>query len=118
MISSGFIIQGRGGQSCRIISDKRQGGKMRKTKFCAKALAVSLVLAFAWSCSSGEKPPLLGKETVKGWLSDPEVIILDVREPKDWNVSDKKIKGAVRQDPDEVKIWAADLPKNKKIVLY
>jgi hypothetical protein len=118
MISSKFIIQGGGGQSCRIISDKRQGRKMWKTRFCAKALAVSLVLAFAWSCGSGVKTPLLGKETVKGWLSDPEVIILDVRASKDWNVSDKKIKGAERQDPDEVKIWAADLPKNKKIVLY
>jgi rhodanese-related sulfurtransferase len=91
---------------------------MRKTTFSAKALAVSLVLAFAWSCGSGEKPQLLDKKTIKGWLSDREVIILDVRALKDWNVSDKQIKGAVRQDPDEVKTWAADLPKNKKIILY
>jgi rhodanese-related sulfurtransferase len=59
-----------------------------------------------------------GQKTIKSWLSDREVIILDVRAPKDWIVSDKKIQGAVRQDPDEVKTWAADLPKNKKIVLY
>ena len=91
---------------------------MRKTKFLAMALAVSLMLAFAWACSSGEKPPLLEKETIKSWLADREVSILDVRAPKDWNVSDKKIKGAVRQDPDEVKTWAANLPKNQKIVLY
>ena len=32
--------------------------------------------------------------------------------------SDKKIKGAVRQDPDEVKTWAANLPKDKKIIPY
>ena len=38
--------------------------------------------------------------------------------PKIGNVSDKKIKGAVRQDPNEVKTWAASLPKDKKIVLY
>ena len=91
---------------------------MRKTKFKVMALAVSLMLAFTWSCGSGEKPPLLDQENVKSWLSDREVIILDVRAPKDWNVSDKKIRGAVRQDPDEVKTWAANLPKNKKIVLY
>jgi len=60
----------------------------------------------------------LDRETIKSWLSNPEVIILDVRAPKDWNPSDKKIKGAVRQDPDEVTTWAANLPKNKKIVLY
>jgi hypothetical protein len=91
---------------------------MRKNTFWAMALAVSLMLAFTWSCGSGEKPPLLDKETIKSWLSDREVMILDVRAPKDWQVSDKKIKGAVRQDPDEVKTWAANLPKDKKIVLY
>jgi hypothetical protein len=91
---------------------------MRKIKFWVLALATSLILAFTWSCGSGEKPPLLEKETIKSWLSDCEIIILDVRAPKDWNVSDKKIRGAVRQDPDETKTWAANLPKNKKIVLY
>ena len=90
----------------------------RQTKFLAMALAVSLILAFTWSRCSGEKTPLLDKKTIKSWLSDREVIILDVRASKDWNVSDKIIKGAVRQDPDEVKTWAANLPKNKKIVLY
>ena len=91
---------------------------MRKTNFSVMALAISLMLAFTWSCSSGEKPPLLDRETIKSWLSNPEVIILDVRAPKDWNVSDKKIPGAVRREPDEVTIWAANLPKNKQIVLY
>ena len=91
---------------------------MRKTKFRVMALALSLMLAFTWSCGSGEKVPLLDRETIKSCLSDHEVIILDVRAPKDWNVSDKKIKGAVRQDPDEVATWADNLPKNKEIVIY
>jgi hypothetical protein len=91
---------------------------MRKTKFRAMAIAVSLMLAFTWSCGSGEKAPLLDKENIKSCLSDREAIILDVRAPKDWNVSDKKIRGAVRQDPDEVTTWAANLPKNKQIILY
>lgn len=91
---------------------------MRKTKFWAIALAVSLMLAVTWSRGSIGKLPLLDKETIISLLSDREVIILDVRAPKDWNVSDRKIQGAVRQDPDEVKTWAANLPKNKKIVLY
>jgi rhodanese-related sulfurtransferase len=91
---------------------------MRKTKFWAMALAVSLMLALAWFYGSSEKAPLLDQKTVKSWLSDCQVMILDVRAPKDWNVSDQKIQGAVRQDPDEVKTWAANLPKDKKIVLY
>ena len=91
---------------------------MRKNEFRAMALAVSLILALTWSCCNDGKAPLLDKETIKNWLSDREVMILDVRAPKDWKVSDKKIQGAVRQDPEEVKTWAANLPKNKKIVLY
>jgi hydroxyacylglutathione hydrolase len=91
---------------------------MRRSRFWAMALAVSLVLAFVCSCGDGEKPPLLDQENVKSSLSDHEVIILDVRASKDWNVSDKKIKGAMRQDPDEVATWAVNLPKNKKIILY
>ncbi len=91
---------------------------MQKTGFWAMALAASLMLAFACSCGDGEKPPLLDQENVKSSLYDREVIILDVRASKDWNVSDKKIEGAVRQDPDEVATWAVSLPKNKKIILY
>jgi rhodanese-related sulfurtransferase len=90
---------------------------MQTSKSWAKVLAFGLVLAITWSCA-GQKPPLVDKETLKGWLSDPQIIVLDVRAPKDWHVSDKKIKGAVRQDPNEVKTWAANLPKDKKIVLY
>jgi rhodanese-related sulfurtransferase len=81
-------------------------------------VAISLMLASIYCCGSGEKPPLLDQENVKSVLSDHNVILLDVRAPKNWNVSDKKIKGAMRQDPYEVNIWAANLPKDKKIVLY
>jgi rhodanese-related sulfurtransferase len=91
---------------------------MRNIKFCALALVISLLLAFTWSYGNGKKPPLLDRDTVKTWLSDGEVIILDVRAPKDWIPSDKKIKGAARRNPDEVQTWAASLPKDKIIVLY
>ena len=91
---------------------------MRKTKLWAMVMAVGLILAFSWACSSAAETPLVDKETLKTWLADPQVIILDVRQPKDWEGSDKKIKGAVRQEPKEIKTWAANLPKDKKIVLY
>ncbi len=90
---------------------------MQTGKLWAMRLAVSLILVIIWSCA-GKDLPLVDQETLKSWLSDPQVLILDVRAPKDWKVSDKKIKGAVRQDPYEVKTWAASLPKDKKIVLY
>ena len=91
---------------------------MRKTKLWAIMLTVCLLLAFTWSCASGKDAPRLDKETLKSWLSDPQVMILDVRAPDDWKDSTAKIKGAVRQDSKDVKTWAATLPKDKKIVLY
>ena len=91
---------------------------MKKPQIWATVWVVSLMLAFIWSCSPSNTPPLLGKETIKGWLSDPQVMIIDVRAAKDWDPSHMKIKGAVRQDPNEVKTWAANLPRDQKIVLY
>ncbi len=101
-----------------MILHKLQERKVRKPGFRTMALAASLVLAFTWSYGSGEKPLLLHKENIKSRLSDRDIVILDVRASKDWNVSDKKIKGAVRRDPDEVTIWADKLPDNKQILLY
>jgi rhodanese-related sulfurtransferase len=91
---------------------------MQRTRLWIMVMAASLMLAFSGACSSAQEAPRVDKETVKSWLADPQVVILDVRAPSDWQTSSKKIKGAVRQDPQEVKIWAASLPKEKKIVLY
>lgn len=91
---------------------------MQKTKLWAIVMAVSLMLAFSWACSSAAEAPRVDKDTVKGWLGNPQVIIVDVRAGDDWQDSKTKIKGAVRQDPKAVQTWAASLPKEKKIVLY
>jgi hypothetical protein len=92
--------------------------KMRKIGLLARVLVVSLLVIFPLACASGASAPRLDQETLKGWLSDPQVLILDVRQASDWQSSDKKIKGAVRVNPNDVKTWAALLPKDKKIVLY
>ncbi len=95
---------------------------MEKARLWLMMMGASLMLAFTWSCAigqaTGQEAPRLDRETLKTWLSDPQVLILDVRQPHDWQGSDKKIKGAVRQDPKDFKTWAADLPKGKEIVLY
>jgi hypothetical protein len=91
---------------------------MRKIGLWARVLAASLLVIFPLACASGANAPRLDQETLKGWLSDPQVLILDVRQAHDWQGSDKKIKGAVRVNPNDVKTWAALLPKDKKIVLY
>jgi hypothetical protein len=51
-------------------------------------------------------------------LDDAQLLILDVRTTGSWQDSDKKIKGAVRKNPETFDSWAADLPKNKFLTLY
>ena len=51
-------------------------------------------------------------------LEHPQVLILDVRTSGSWQASDKKIKGAVRKNPDTFDSWANELPKDKYLALY
>jgi rhodanese-related sulfurtransferase len=61
----------------------------------------------------------IDKETLRSWLGDPQVFIMDVRAPKDWEASDIKIEHAHRFDPVQpVASWAKDVPRDKKLVLY
>jgi len=59
------------------------------------------------------------KEELKSLLGNPDVIVLDVRQPDDWNKSHDKIAGAVREDPKkDMKTWAQEYPKDKALVFY
>jgi rhodanese-related sulfurtransferase len=91
---------------------------MRKTKLWTMLMAAGLMLALSWACSAAPEAPRVDKDTLKSWLGTPQLVLLDVRAGDDWQDSKTKIKGAVRQDPKQVKTWAASLPKDKKIVLY
>ncbi len=49
---------------------------------------------------------------------NPAIMIIDVRQGRDWRSSNMKIKGAVRRAPENFKAWANQLPKDKQLVLY
>jgi rhodanese-related sulfurtransferase len=91
---------------------------MRPGRLWFLVMAVGLMVPISWSLAAAQEAPRIDKETLKSWLGNPGVMIIDVRQPRDWQASDKKIQGAVREDPHAVSAWAATLPKNKKIVLY
>jgi rhodanese-related sulfurtransferase len=68
---------------------------------------------------AAEKVPRITDEELKSMLGKPELVLLDVRTPSDWETSQAKIKGAVREDPDRpTKSWAEKSWKGKTIVLY
>jgi hypothetical protein len=98
-----------------------QGKEDMKNQAAIKTVMILLtLLAVAWfgGPALGAEVRYVDRDTLKGWLGRPEVLILDVRQPGAWEHSDKKIKGAVRQDPNAVATWGPGLPKNKRIVVY
>lgn len=55
------------------------------------------------------------KETLQQRLHDPDMVIIDLRH----NRKDaKKIAGALLEDSDKVKEWAANYRKDLTLVLY
>ncbi len=57
-------------------------------------------------------------ETLNDKLENPDVVVIDVRDIKDWEISPLKIKGAVREDPTKVKTWASKFSKENTLVTY
>ena len=68
--------------------------------------------------AAADEAPRMTKEQLKALLDDPDVVILDVRTSRGWKGSEKKIKGAVRENPKRFKSWAHTYPKDKTLVLY
>jgi hypothetical protein len=62
--------------------------------------------------------PRIQADELKSRLNDPALIVIDVRTDEDWNNSQAKIKGAVRQPAKAVSDWASTYTKDQTIVLY
>jgi len=62
--------------------------------------------------------PRMTIDELKAILDTSDLVIVDVRGSGDWEDSDQKIKGAVREDPVAVETWAKKYPKDKTFVLY
>ena len=57
-------------------------------------------------------------DELRGMIDNPDLTLIDVRYDKDWEGSNMKIKGAVREDYRDIKSWGDKYPKNKLLVLY
>jgi len=92
--------------------------KWRNAVHAVVLIMVMIGMSFAAAGLAAEDAPRITKEEVKALLGDPGVDILDARTGASWKTSDKKIKGAVRVDPDNVASWAGSIPMDKKVVVY
>ena len=68
--------------------------------------------------TSGNDDLRITVDQLRKMLGNPDLIVIDVRDPLSWKKSDLKIAGAVREDYKKVDEWAKDLSKEKTFVLY
>ena len=81
-------------------------------------LLACFVVIFTASFAGAEAITVVTKDQLKAEITAPDVIVIDVRSPHDWNSAQWKIQGARRESPAEVGQWMAKYPRDKEIVLY
>ena len=85
--------------------------------FIQALILLTVLIAAIPSCAQ-TSPRRVTAGELNALLGDRQAVIVDVRETRDWENSDQKIKGAIRLDP--VNLDPANLPiaKNALLVLY
>lgn len=78
---------------------------------------IVVTMACATLTTSGSVS-MMTKDQLKDMLGNPDLTIIDVRYSKHWTGSDMQIKGAIREDPNDVRSWAGKYGKDQFIVLY
>ena len=82
------------------------------------AVGIFIVLIGCTKIQSAQDVPRISKDELKAKLGSDGIVLIDVRTESDWGMSNEKIAGAIRMDPETLDTWAATLPKDKEIILY
>jgi len=91
---------------------------MMKWKLLAITLSFLIILFECKAIVVSDDVPRMTKEELKTVLGNPSLMIIDVRYGKDWTDSDLKIRGAIREEPDNVRSWVSKYSKEKTLILY
>lgn len=65
-----------------------------------------------------ERVRRISTEDLNEMLDHPAVVILDVREKKDWDESEEMIEGAITEDPNHPEVWMGRYSRDLTYVLY
>jgi rhodanese-related sulfurtransferase len=84
----------------------------------ATVVLMLIALSYGYGAARADDGHMMTKEQLLSMLGKPDVIIIDVRTNYDWDHSDVKIKGAVREEGMKFGSWMKKYPKDKTIVLY
>lgn len=92
---------------------------MKKILVIVAALLIGLAAPLhAQTPSTPDRVPRMSIEQLREQMSDPTIVIIDVRISHDWEGSTMKIKGAIREDASKVGVWMAKYPPDKTLVFY
>jgi rhodanese-related sulfurtransferase len=91
---------------------------MRQPAFGILAAAFCLLMAGVAGAQQTHEAPKITKEQLKLLLGKPDLVVLDVRLDEQWRFSNRKIPGAVHENPTVPSTWIDKYPKGKTIVLY
>jgi hypothetical protein len=103
---------------CKTYKALTYGGTKMKRKLFIGILFFSLGIGMYVTSAMAADAPRMTKDELKALLQNPDLVTLDVRSSSDWTASDLKIKGAVREEPDDIESWANKYSKDKILVLY
>lgn len=81
-------------------------------------LGAAILLLATMGPAQAEDVALMTTDELKSMLDNPDLVILDVRQGKDWKSSEFKIKGATYVDAKTYDSWSGNYAKDQKIVLY
>lgn len=92
-----------------------------KIRFIRSSFGILVLIVIAMgipTATIGADFALISKTDLKGMMEKDGPVIVDVRSPAAWESSNKKIAGAIRENPGEVSAWIQNYPKEAKLVFY
>ena len=82
------------------------------------SMVLLVFIVLAYGVARADDTHAMTKEQLLPLLGKPDVIIIDVSSNEGWDSRDKKIPGALREEPMKFESWMNKYPKDKTIVLY
>jgi hypothetical protein len=91
---------------------------MSRNKLAILTVLLGLLVIGAAETPPDEKAPRMTKEQLKSMLGSPDLVVVDIRLEEQWRFSNRKIPGAVHENPAVPSTWMDKYPKDKTLVFY
>ena len=91
---------------------------MKHANIAVLTAFLALLLVGAGEIQPQNKAARMTKEQLKPLLGSEDLVVIDIRLDEQWRFSNRKIPGAVHENPAVPSEWMDKYPKDKTIVFY